>query len=270
MCEPEHNDTRQARAPPAVLRLPSNRAILQYARAVLDTIARCMPSAKATHPIVFDIDDTLITSFNDAAMPAMCELVRHVIEQEWKVILVTARTEGYRAETIGQLARLGIRVPAHRLLLRPDSVMDSASGNWKYATRQGIVRSAEFAGSLILMSFGDRAWDIATSKRAIPGLAGRRSALTALDYELEPPLVVRTPDDCTVIGIIVAIRNEPPDTTRGKPTRGESSLGEPASMSAATRRPAPLVPLAMAKPRSTSKSKHKSKPKSKTNSRRSS
>jgi predicted HAD superfamily phosphohydrolase YqeG len=102
--------------------------------------------------VMFDIDDTLIYSENSEPIKPIIELLNFALSKNYLVIIITARDEMYRQQTIRQLNDLNIRYT--RLHMRP-------SNNFNISFKSDIKENY-FTGYSIpfVMSVGDKNMDI--------------------------------------------------------------------------------------------------------------
>lgn len=104
--------------------------------------------------IVFDIDDTLISSTTREIIKPVYNLYKYALKIGVAVFIVTARvsTDSNIKYTTSELARFGIRY--HTLFMRQNTNVDPAL--FKYKSRERIA----LEGNIIVMSVGDMDWDI--------------------------------------------------------------------------------------------------------------
>lgn len=104
--------------------------------------------------VVFDIDDTLISSHTGEIIGPVLDLFQFAVNSGMTVVIVTSRVGTPRAieYTVEQLKQLGIRGHS-RLYMRKTE----ETNNWSFkrASRKSVYED----GYNILMSVGDMDWD---------------------------------------------------------------------------------------------------------------
>ena len=152
--------------------------------------------------VVFDIDDTLLSSKDGSPRERVTALYRHCVHNGIRVFIVTARPESARAATVTELEQAGIVSSAggsqgyEWLAMMPDEYDVQNVPFYKLAERRAVAAELGALGILI-MSVGDQWWDIVGSDLRIEEMEKM--------YPVHQPRVVAAlpPQEPAVIGVMV-------------------------------------------------------------------
>ncbi len=106
--------------------------------------------------VMFDIDDTLLFVNGDKLSPItpMIDLLNYCITKDLLIIIITARSNEYRTETIKHLNKYGID---YSYLYLRKSPQDDNDPNFKSKVKQKLLNDHKIK---IIMSVGDQMVDI--------------------------------------------------------------------------------------------------------------
>jgi predicted secreted acid phosphatase len=128
----------------------------EAARAALSKLAAAATTTTQRLTVIFDIDDTLVSSVNGRTITPIVKVFKYVTANSrvFEPVIITNRSNVAKSFTSNQLRRLGIPVQGVLAYYRKHDFVDLTQA--KVLARADLRRE----GKHLFMSIGDQMWDV--------------------------------------------------------------------------------------------------------------